>query len=148
MRIERAHSHYSAAQLFDLVADVERYPQFLPWMLAVRITRRHEHTVWVEMTMGTRLLRRTFSSIGKLDRPHRIDITSHDPMFDRFQQAWTFEPAAGGGTNVEYCVDFKFRSRLLQGLLGGSLADRAPAMMRAFQHRARLLYGANVHSQR
>ncbi len=146
MRVERAHSPYTATQLFDLVADVERYPQFLPWMLGARITRRHERTVWVEMTMGTRLLRRTFSSTGKLDRPHRIDITSHDPMFERFQQAWTFEPAGGGGTNVEYRVDFRFRSGLLQGLLGGSLADRAPAMMRAFQHRARLLYGANLHS--
>ncbi|HTQ82096.1 MAG TPA: type II toxin-antitoxin system RatA family toxin [Pseudolabrys sp.] len=141
MRIERAHSPYTATQLFDLVADVERYPQFLPWMLAARITRRHEDTLWVEMTMGTRLLRRTFSSMGKLERPHRIDITSHDPMFERFQQVWTFEPAADGGTNVEYRVDFKLRSGLLQGLLGGSLADRAPAMMQAFKRRARRLYG-------
>ena len=141
MRTERAHSHYTAVQLFDLVADVERYPEFLPWVLSSRIVRRHEQTVWVEMAMGNRLLSRIFSSVGTLDRPRRIDISSRDPMFERFQQTWTFEPASGGGTAVEYRVDFKLRSALLQALIGGSLADRAPAMMQAFKHRARRLYG-------
>ena len=141
MRIERTHSPYSPAQLFDLVADVESYPKFLPWMLSSRITRRHDDTVWVDMEMGTRLLRRRFSSSGRLDRPHRIDITSHDPMFERFAQTWTFAAAVPGGTDIEYRVDFRFRSNLLQMLIGGSFADRAPAMMQAFRHRARQLYG-------
>jgi len=141
MRIERAHSPYSPAQLFDLVADVESYPKFLPWMISSRVTRRHENTVWVDMEMGNRLLRRRFSSIGRLDRPRRIDIISHDPMFERFAQSWTFTQAAQGGTDIEYRVNFRFRSNLLQMLIGGSFAERAPAMMQAFKHRARQLYG-------
>ena len=141
MRIERAHSSYSPAQLFDLVAHVETYPKFLPWVLSSRVTRRHNDTVWVEMEMGTRLLRRRFSSVGQLERPHRIDITSSDPMFDRFAQVWTFTPAANGGTDIEYRVDFRFRSNLLQALIGGSFTDRAPAMVQAFKRRARQLYG-------
>jgi len=142
MRIERAHSPYTPAQLFDLVADVESYPKFLPWMISSRVTRRHNDTVWVEMEMGNRLLRRRFSSVGRLDRPHhRIDITSHDPMFECFAQSWTFKPATSGGSDIEYRVDFRFRSNLLQALIGGSFADRAPAMMQAFKRRARQLYG-------
>jgi len=141
MRIERAHSSYTEVQVFDLVADVESYPQFLPWVIEARVMRRHDSTVWVTMTMGTRLLRRQFATVAKLERPHRIDIVSHDPMFERFEQRWTFMPAAGGGTDIEYRTDFRFRSGLLQALIGGSLAERAPAMMRAFKERARKLYG-------
>ncbi len=140
MRIEHAHSPYAAAQVFDLVADVESYPKFLPWVIEARVLRRHDNTVWVTMTMGTRLLRRQFATEAKLDRPHRIDIVSRDPMFERFAQRWTFT-AAGHGTDIEYRTDFRFRSGLLQVLIGGSFADRAPAMMQAFQQRARRLYG-------
>jgi coenzyme Q-binding protein COQ10 len=143
MPTERAHSSYTPEQLFDLVADVERYPQFLPWMIAAHVIRRHEDMVWVKMTMGTRLLHRTFSTVGKLERPRRIEISSHDPMFERFEQIWTFAPAAGGGTDIEYRVDFRFRSGLLQRLIGGSLSDRAPGMMQAFKRRARAIYGAS-----
>jgi len=141
MRIERAHSRHSASQLFDLVADIERYPQFLPWVISARITRRDDRTVWVTMVMGTRLLRRQFSTIATLQRPHRIDITSRDPMFERFDQRWIFTAGAEGGTDIEYRTDFKFRSALLQALIGGSFAERAPAMMQAFKRRARQLYG-------
>jgi coenzyme Q-binding protein COQ10 len=77
-----------------------------------------------------------------LDRPHRIDISSDDPMFDRFAQRWTFEPAAQGGTHVEYRIDFEFRSRLLQTLMGRSFADRAALTLHAFKRRASRLYGA------
>jgi coenzyme Q-binding protein COQ10 len=127
--------------LFDLVADVEHYPQFVPWMLAARITRRHGDKAWVAMTMGMRLLRRTFSSVGTLERPRRIVIASHDPMFEHFARAWTFAPAAGGGADIEYCADFRFRSRLLQRLIGDSVTDRVPEMLRAFKRRAKHLYG-------
>jgi coenzyme Q-binding protein COQ10 len=140
-RTERAHVKYTAAQVFDLVADIERYPDFLPWVIAAGIRRRQGLVLWVDMTMGMGFLRKTFSTIAELDRPHRIDISSHDPLFERFEQKWRFQPAADGGTNVEYEVDFRFRSGLLQRLIGSSFADRAGAMIDAFRHRARRLYG-------
>ncbi len=127
--------------MFYLVADVERYPQFLPWVIEARIRRRQDHTILVDMTMAVGPLRKRFSTVGLLHRPHRIEIASHDPLFDRFEQRWIFEPATNGGTNVEYHVDFKFRSRVLQMLIAKSFTDRAMTMMSAFERQARRLYG-------
>jgi len=137
----RARLIYSAAQLFDLVADVEQYPKFLPWVIAAKITQRRDNTIWVDMTMGTRLLRKRFTTVALLDRPYRMHIDSRDPMFDRFEQNWTFEPLSGRGTNVEYRVDFSFRSRLLQILIEGSFMGRTTEMVAAYERRARQLYG-------
>jgi coenzyme Q-binding protein COQ10 len=137
---ERLHLKFTPTELFDLVADVERYPDFLPWVIAARIRRRDDQIIWVDMTMGTKFVRRRFSTTARLDRPHRISISSHDPMFERFEQKWTFQLAAEGGTNIEYQVDFRFRSRLLQTLIGASFAGRTETMMDAFRHRARRLY--------
>jgi len=143
---QRQHLKYSAAQLFDLVADVERYPEFMSWVTESRIRQRRDHSIVVEMTIAAGLLRKRFSSVGALHRPHRIDISSDDPLFDRFKQRWIFEPAAGGGTNVvEYHVDFKFRSRVLQMLMGAAFSDRAVATPAAFKRRAHQLY--DDHSQ-
>src|SRR5271166_1020841 len=137
---ERQHLPYAAPQLFDLVADVERYPEFMPWVIEARVRHRRDHTIAVEMTVGAEPLRKRFSTIATLDRPHRIDITSHDSMFDRFEQRWTFEPAAEGGTNVDYHVVFEFRSRMLQSLMGASFTDQTIATMSAFRRRAHRLY--------
>jgi coenzyme Q-binding protein COQ10 len=138
---ERRHLPQTAQQLFDLVADVERYPEFLPGVTEVRIRDRRDHAILVDMTVAAGPLRKRFSSTGVLDRPHRIDISSDDPLFDRFTQRWTFEPAAEGGTHVEYRIDFEFRSRLLQTLMGRSLADRTALTLHAFKRRASWLYG-------
>ena len=119
---ERLHLKYTETQLFDAVVDVERYPDFLPWVIAARIRRHQDQTLWVDMTIGMRFHRRRFSAKALLDRPHRINISSHDPMFEWFEQKWTFQPATEGGTYIEYQVDFKFRSRLLQTLIGASFA--------------------------
>jgi coenzyme Q-binding protein COQ10 len=143
---ERIHLKYSATQLFDLVADVERYPEFLPWVIAARIYRRKDQTIWVEMIMGTSFLRRRFSTVALLDRPRRIKISGHDPMFETFEQRWNFDATADGGTNVEYSVEYKFQSRFLQMLIGASFADRARTMVAAFKHRARQIYGTPASS--
>ena len=137
---ERQRLKYTALQLFDLVADVEHYPDFMPWVLDSRVRRRNDRTISVEMTIAAGPLRKRFSTVAMLDRPHRIDVSSHDPMFDRFTQRWTFEPTTDDGTNVEYHVDFRFRSRVLQLLMGAAFADRAAATMSAFKHRAQRLY--------
>jgi coenzyme Q-binding protein COQ10 len=140
--VERHHSRYTPEQLFDLVADVERYPDFLPWVIAARVYGRKDATLLVEMTMGTSFLHKRFTATAVLDRPHRVDVSSNDPAFERFEHIWTFAPAAEGGTNVEYRVDFRLRSHLLQALIGMSFADRAKEMVRAYMVRARRVYGA------
>jgi coenzyme Q-binding protein COQ10 len=139
---ERRHLPYTPEQLFDLVADVERYPEFLPWVLAAHIRRREGDAVWVDLTVGTRIVRRTFTSEASLRRPNRIVIASHDAMFDHYQQVWSFEPAEDGGTIVEFRVDFGFRSSLMQTLMGRFLEGIAADMVSAFKHRARQFHGA------
>lgn len=100
-----------------------------------------DRAVLVDMTIAVGPLRKRFATAAVLDRPHRIDIASHDPMFDRFAQRWTFAPATEGGTNVEYHLDFAFRSHVLQMLMEASFADRAATTIAAFEHRAGRLYG-------
>lgn len=138
---ERRHLPYTQQQLFDLVADVDRYAEFLPWMAASRIRRREGNTVWVEMEIGRASLRRRFGSKGVLEPPHRIAIEGEDPLFERFSQVWTFEPAQDGGTHVEVRVDIAFRSRFLGGLMEQFMNEVATDLVAAFKHRARQIYG-------
>ncbi len=139
---QRQHLNYTAAQLFDLVADVERYPEFMPWVTDAQIRHRKDHTIAVDMTIAAGPLRKRFSTVAVLDRPHRINITSRDPLFDRFEQRWTFVPVTGGATDIEYHVDWNFQSRLLQMLLGAAFAEQAAATISAFRRRAIRLYSA------
>jgi coenzyme Q-binding protein COQ10 len=138
----RAHLKYTPEQLFDLVAGVEKYPEFIPWMIETRVRRRTDEAIWTDLTVGTGFLRKQFSTIARLDRPHGIAISSHDPMFERFEQRWTFTPMAEGGTDIRYHVDFRFKSLLLQTLMDVAFKDRAAAIVTAYIKRARRLYGA------
>lgn len=137
----RTHSKYTPAQLFDLVAEVERYPEFIPWMIATRVRRRTDRLIWTDLTIGTALFRKQFSTVATLDRPNKISIASDDPMFKRFEQKWTFKPTTEARTYIEYRVDFELRSLVLQALLDLTFADRAAAIVSAYTRRARLLYG-------
>ena len=94
--IEQHHSLYAPQQLFEIVADVERYPDFLPWIIAARVTRRENLTIRTNLTMGLKFFNKQFTTIALLDRPHRIEVDSYDPMFDCFDQIWTFEPVTTG----------------------------------------------------
>lgn len=139
--VERHHSLHTPAQIFDLVADVEQYAAFLPWVIAARVVRRRGTTVWTDLTMGSSLLCKQFTTVASLDRPVRIEVNSHDPMFERFQQIWTFQGAADGGTNVEYRVELRLKSRMLEALIATPFSEGAKVMMRAYMRRAQCLYG-------
>jgi coenzyme Q-binding protein COQ10 len=139
---QRQYLKYTPAQLFDLVADVEKYSEFLPWIMTTRVRRRTDKTIWTDLTVGFGFLQKTFATVVALDRPHRISISSRDPMFTRFEQSWTFEPLDQGGTNIEYHAELECRSILLQTLIGIWFAKRAAAVVTAYIDRARRLYGA------
>jgi coenzyme Q-binding protein COQ10 len=139
--IEQHRSRYAPQQLFDLVADVERYPEFLPWVIAARIIRRENRTIWTDLTMGTIFLRKRFTTVALLDRPNRIEVNSYDPIFECYDQIWTFEPAATGGTTLAHRVDLNLKSHILQALIGASFAQHAKAMMKAYMRQADRLYG-------
>jgi coenzyme Q-binding protein COQ10 len=137
----RAHLKYTPDQIFDLVVDVEKYPEFIPWMIATRVRRRTDQAIWTDLTVGMGLLRKQFSTIARLDRPRGLTISSQDSMFERFEQRWTFDPLPEGGTDVRYHVDFRFKSVLLQTLMDVGFADRASSIVTAYIRRARRLYG-------
>lgn len=141
---QKRHLRYQPGQLFDLVADVEAYPQFIPWLTESHIRHRHDRTVDVDMTIAVGPLRRRLSTTAVLERPHRIDIGSRDPMFERFEQHWTFSPTAHGGTDIEYHVDFSLRSRVLQTLAVRLIGDLAASTMAGFMARAHQMYGTRA----
>lgn len=132
--------------MFDLVADVESYPQFLPLCEALRIRRRNRSDEGVEvlvadMTVGYRAIRETFTSRVTLDRPRlKILVEYVDGPFSHLENRWTFrsdEP----GSHVDFFIDYEFRSRTL-GLLMGAMFDHAfRRFADAFEQRANQIYG-------
>lgn len=132
---------YTPEQLFDLVADVERYPEFLPWCLTARIKRREDRLIVADLVIGFRMLRDGFTSRVTLDRPRRIDVTYEQGPFRHLNNHWIFEPTADGGCLIDFYVDFEFRTRLLQRLMGVLFNEAVRHMVGAFEARARQLYG-------
>jgi coenzyme Q-binding protein COQ10 len=135
---------YTPEQLFDLVAEVERYPEFLPWCLAARIRSREGNTITADLLIGFRMFRERFTSKVVLDRPRRIDVSYAEGPFKYLNNHWIFEPMPGGGTCIDFYVDFEFRSALLQKLIGLLFNEAVRRMVAAFEGRAKQLYGPGV----
>ncbi len=143
---ERRVLPYGAGQLFDLVAAVDRYPEFLPWCREARITARDGDVFHADMVIGFKAIRQRFGSRVETERPHSIDVTPTRGPFRRMTNHWRFAELVGGGCCVDFRVDFEFRSRLLGGLIGALFHDAVERMVAAFETRARALYGPSVPS--
>ncbi len=133
---------YTQEQLFDLVADIERYPEFLPWCVGARIRERRDNLIVADLLIGFRMVRERFTSKVTLDRPSRIDVAYSEGPFRYLDNHWNFEPLSDGGCRIDFFVDFEFRSRLLQKLIGVLFNEAVRRMVAAFEGRARQLYGA------
>jgi len=103
---------YTPEQLFALVADIERYPEFLPWCLAARIKERRADLIVADLIIGFRIFRERFTSRVALDGPRRIDVTYAEGPFRRLNNHWVFEQAPGG-CRIDFYVDFEFKSRVM-----------------------------------
>jgi coenzyme Q-binding protein COQ10 len=137
---------YSAEQMFDLVADVARYPEFLPWVVGTRIRSDNEIEMVAEMLVGFKALREKFTSKVLKDRPRSIEVIYLDGPMKDLHNHWTFAPAEGGGCEIEFDVRFTFRNRLFEAL-AGQYFDRAfRKMVAAFEARAEELYGSSSSS--
>jgi coenzyme Q-binding protein COQ10 len=132
---------YAPEQLFALVADVERYPEFLPWCVGARIRERQPRLIIADLIIGFSLIRERFTSHVALDPPRRIDITYTDGPFRYLNSRWIFAPAAGAGCLVDFYVDFEFKSKVLQLLIGSVFGEATRRMVGAFERRAAELYG-------
>ena len=138
---------HSAEEMFDLVADVERYPEFVPFCEALNVRgRRRDGEVDVlvaDMVVGYKLVRETFTSKVTLDRPNlAIRADYLDGPFRSMDNSWHFTPLEDGGCEVSFCIQYEFRSRTL-AMLMGSLFDRVfRRFSSAFEARADQIYGS------
>jgi coenzyme Q-binding protein COQ10 len=139
---ERRLLPYTPEQLFDLVADVERYPEFLPWCLAARIRERRGNVVTADLLIGFSMVRERFTSRVALDRPQRIDVSYAEGPFRYLNNHWNFIAQPGGECLIDFYVDFEFRSRMLQRIIAVLFNEAVKRMVGAFEARARQLYGS------
>ncbi|MBF9033634.1 type II toxin-antitoxin system RatA family toxin [Rhodobacterales bacterium HKCCE2091] len=140
---------YTAEQMYDLVADVGSYPEFIPWTSAARVRSvedKGDHTVMLaDLVVGFRMFREKFlSRVTLWPEPRRIDTEYIEGPFKHMISKWRFEDREGGGCDVHFEVDFEFRNRLLQGAAGLFFFDAMQRIVRAFEARADTLYGAGA----
>ncbi|HEV2817477.1 MAG TPA: type II toxin-antitoxin system RatA family toxin [Allosphingosinicella sp.] len=134
---------YTPEQLFDLVADVGRYQEFLPWVAATRVRENSATGMIADLVVGFGAFKETFTSKVHKSRPGEIEIDYVEGPLKYLHNSWKFRPAPGG-TEVDFCVDFAFRNRLFEAI-AGQMFDRAlRRMIGAFEERADALYGSGV----
>ena len=138
---------HSASDMFDLVADMEKYPAFVPLCSALKVRSRTEKgegvsVVVAEMTVAYKMIRQTFTTRDTLDRPNlTIMIEYLDGPFSRLQNRWTFRPTGEHACEVEFFIDYEFRSRTLAMLMGAMFDTAFHKFSAAFEKRADAVYG-------
>ncbi len=139
---ERRAVPYTPEQIFDLVVDVERYPEFLPWCVAARIRKRESATTFVaDLIIGYKMFRERFTSHVSISRPGRVDVKYYEGPFRYLNNHWILEPYDNGGCIIDFYVDFEFRSRFLQKVIKKLFNEAVQRMVSAFEKRANALYG-------
>jgi coenzyme Q-binding protein COQ10 len=132
---------YSAEQMFDLVSDIERYPEFLPWCRATRIVSRKKKLVLADMTVGTKLFCEKFTTQVIFDKPRSIVVDYQSGPLSRLSNSWGFSPKGRKGCEVSFELDFDFRSPVLRAAMGVVFEPALRRMVSAFEERAQALYG-------
>ena len=137
---------YSAQQMYDLLADVAQYPQFLPWCAAARIRQivpeGEGRRMDADLVISFKVFREKFGSRVMLwDTARKIDTEYLDGPFRYMKSTWAFRDAEGGGCEVDFFVDFEFRNAVLQGIIGVVFNEAMQRIVRAFERRAAELYG-------
>lgn len=137
---------YTAEQLFDIVADVARYPEFLPWVAATRVTQDSDTRMTADMLVGFKAIREKFTSEVEKERPHKLRVHYIDGPLRDLDNRWTFTPQGDGMCELYFSVDFSFKSAMFE-TLAGQYIDRAfRKMVAAFEVRAEELYGKSSSS--
>jgi coenzyme Q-binding protein COQ10 len=132
---------YAQAQLYDLVADVGRYPEFLPWCRAARILQQDERGLTADLVIGYKIFTEKFRSEVALDRPRRIEVRYLSGPLSYLSNQWEFMPKGRGACELSFHVDFDFRSSLLGAAMGMFFDKAILKMVAAFEARAAELYG-------
>lgn len=145
---EKRNLPYTPEQLFDLVADVKRYPDFLPWCIASRITKREGPDVfYADLVIGYKMIREKFGSKVTLVNNHHIHVEYLSGPMKYLSNHWKFIREEDGSCTIDFFVDFEFKNKLLQNLIGVFFNEVVQRMVGAFEDRARDLYGENGLNQ-
>lgn len=137
---ERRFLPYRPDQLYDLVADVQRYPEFLPWCTGCRITSRKGNVITADLIIGFKMIRERFGSrVTFHPEESRIDVEYTSGPLRYLNNHWVFE-AAEGGAVIDFYVDFEFKSRIFQRVAGLVFNEAVGRMVGAFETRAHKLY--------
>ena len=133
---------HSSEQLFGLVADVEKYPEFLPWCVGARIRSQESDLLVADLMIGFNGLNEKFTTQVKLDRvAMKINVIYQDGPFKYLNNRWLFMSKNAGACDLDFFIDFEFKSRFLQALMGPLFGEAVRRMVGAFESRALHLYG-------
>lgn len=141
---------YSADQMYALIADISAYPEFLPWCTGARIRDRKPgpdgtEIVEADLVISFKLFRERFGSrVTLYPEKRRIDVAYLDGPFRYLNNHWLFMPVDGGACEVDFFVDFEFRSKALQMVIGVVFGEAMRRIVRAFEQRAEQLYGTRT----
>lgn len=131
---------FSPEQMFALVEDIERYPQFVPWVSSARLLERTPAQVIGRLEMHRAGMRETFTTRNVLKPPHQMDLTLVDGPFKTLEGRWTFTPIADRGTRIGLSIRFEFNNPMLSLLLSKSFEKNCGELVDAFVARARAVY--------
>jgi coenzyme Q-binding protein COQ10 len=142
---EKRHLPYTAQQMYDLVADVSSYPKFLPWCAACRIRKRTPadggEVIDADLVISFKVFREKFGSrVSLKPEEHRVDVAYLEGPFKYLNNHWQFTDSPDGGCDVDFFVDFEFKSPLLQSIIGVVFNEAMQRIVRAFEQRAEALY--------
>jgi coenzyme Q-binding protein COQ10 len=140
---ETRHLPYSPTQMFDLVSNVAAYPEFLPWVSAIRVRSESETEMVADMIVGFKGLKESFTSRVLKHRPDSVRVDYLDGPLKHLHNLWGFRDDGQGGVLVDFEVEFEFKNRLFE-MLAGQMFDKAlRKMIGAFETRAAALYGVD-----
>jgi coenzyme Q-binding protein COQ10 len=137
---EKKHLPYTPEQMFDLVADVEKYGEFLPWCVACRKTRDDGDVIEADLIIGYKMIREKFKSRVILDRPEEIRVEYLDGPMKNLSNQWAFIRNSDNTCTIDFYVDFEFSNPMLQGLIALFFEKAVSKMVSAFEDRAKVLY--------
>lgn len=132
---------YSPEQMFNLVLDVDRYPEFLPWCLSCDIINQSDDEILSNMVIGYKVFREWFKCRVKFQRSHSIRVEYINGPLRHLSNTWDFKPAPNDGCVVDFYVDFEFKNQFFQKLMGVFFNEIVNRMVKAFEDRAKQLYG-------
>lgn len=135
---------YSPEQMFDLVLDIERYPEFLPWCLSCDVIKEDEQDKFANLIIGYKVFREWIKCRVTFQRSHSIRVEYINGPLKYLSNTWNFTDAPNDGCIVDFYVDFEFKNPFFQKLMGVFFNELVKRMVKAFEDRAVQLYGAKT----